>query len=58
MKRLIIFCLGLLSSAMLLAQSPSAFNYQAVVQDASALRCTVEEGFRTHIQSAGNGGKA
>ncbi|MCX6224381.1 MAG: PKD domain-containing protein [Bacteroidia bacterium] len=35
MKKVILFCVGLFMATMLLAQSPAAFNYQAIVRDAS-----------------------
>lgn len=35
MNRMILICMGLILPVLLLAQSPAAFNYQAVVRDAT-----------------------
>lgn len=35
MKKMILLCIGLVTAVMLFAQSPAAFNYQAVVRDAT-----------------------
>lgn len=50
MKKLILVCMGLFAAAVLLAQSPAVFNYQAVVRDVSgAVKANRNVNFRINI---------
>ncbi len=59
MKKLILFCLSLVTTAMLFSQSPDMFNYQAVVRDAAgAVKANQNVNFRTSILEGSASGTA